>query len=65
MPGEIVFRRMPWKARPAKHLLGEPSRGPYEVVQQNALNSAKLKDPATGKMVDDGADIPLEQLLFL
>ena len=63
MPGEVVFRRMPWKARPAKHLLGEPSAGPYVVVSQTTFSSARLKDPATGEWVDDGVDIPLEQLL--
>eukprot|EP00973_Karenia_brevis_P007486 1013108-Karenia_brevis.AAC.1 len=35
MPGEVVFRRMPPKARPPKHLLGVPSMGPYVVVRQN------------------------------
>ena len=34
-PGETVFRRMPAKARAPKHLLGEPSRGPYVVVSQS------------------------------
>ena len=63
IPGEIVFRRMPPKARPAKHLLGEPSQGPYVVVSQSTYNSAKLKDPATGEWVDGGTDIPLEQIL--
>ena len=63
IPGEMVFRRMPGKARPAKHLLGEPCSGPYVVVSQSSFSSAKLKDPATGKMLDDGADIPLEQIL--
>ena len=63
-PGEVVFRRMPPKARPAKHLLGEPSAGPYEVVHQSTPNSAKLRDLATGEMVDGGVDIPMEQLLL-
>ncbi len=63
IPGEIVFRRMPAKARPAKHLLGEPSAGPYIVDSQASLSSVKLKDPKTGKYVDDGANIPLEQVL--
>jgi hypothetical protein len=31
LPGEVVFRKMPPKARPPKHLLGGPSRGPYLV----------------------------------
>jgi hypothetical protein len=63
IPGEHVFRRMPWKARPAKHLLGEPSAGPYVVVRQSTFNSVKLKDPQTGDWVDGGVDIPLEQIL--
>ena len=62
-PGEVVFRRMPAKARSAKHLLGEPSAGPYIVVSPASLNSAKLRDPATGQLVEDGANIPLEQIL--
>ena len=33
------------------------------VVSQSSFSSAKLKDPATGEMVDFGADIPMEQLL--
>ena len=61
--GEIVFWRMPAKARPAKHLLGEPSAGPYVVIKQHSFNSVQLRDPATGKCVDNGADIPLEQIL--
>ena len=63
MPGETVFRRMPGKARPAKHLLGEPSAGPYIVVRQNTLNSVVLEDPATKQLVDHGANVPLEQIL--
>ena len=62
-PGEIVFMRMPGKARPPKHLLGEPSQGPYVVVSQSTFSSAKLKDPATNQWVDGGVDIPLEQIL--
>ena len=63
MPGEIVFRRMPAKARPAKHLLGEPSSGPYVVMGQGTFSSVRLKDPATGQLVDGGVNIPLEQIL--
>eukprot|EP00973_Karenia_brevis_P088759 12310539-Karenia_brevis.AAC.1 len=37
--------------------------GPYVVVRQNIFSSVVLKDPATGLMVDNGADIPLEQIL--
>ena len=62
-PGETVFRRMPPKARPGKHLLGEPSAGPYVVVNQSTFSSARLKDLATGEWIDGGADIPLEQIL--
>ena len=54
---------MPAKARPAKHLLGEPSAGPYVVVRQETFNSVQLKDPATGAWVEGGANIPLEQIL--
>ena len=61
--GEIVFRRMPMKARPAKHLLSEPSSGPYMVVGQSTFNSVKLKDPSSGQMVDVGVDVPMEQIL--
>ena len=63
LPGEVVFRRVPDKARPAKHLLGEPSTGPYVVAGQSSYNSVRLRDPATGQSVDGGADIPLEQIL--
>ena len=54
---------MPAKARQPKHLLGEPSAGPYRVEGQGSIHSVRLKDPATGLMVDGGADIPLEQIL--
>eukprot|EP00973_Karenia_brevis_P058603 8162025-Karenia_brevis.AAC.1 len=54
---------MPPKARAPKHLLGVPSIGPYVVVRQNTFSSVLLKDPATGLMVDNGADIPLGQIL--
>eukprot|EP00973_Karenia_brevis_P079768 11068372-Karenia_brevis.AAC.1 len=36
--------------------------GPYVVVRQNTFSSVVLKGPATGLMVDNGADIPLEQI---
>lgn len=51
------------KARPAKSLLSEPSSGPYVVVSQTTISSAKFKDPATELSVDGRADIPLEQIL--
>ena len=63
IPGEVVFRQMPGKARPAKHLLVPTSAGPYVVANQSTFSSARLKDPATGHFVDNGADIPLEQIL--
>ena len=43
IPGETVFRKMRSKARPAKHLLGAPSAGPYVVVRQSTYNSAQLR----------------------
>ena len=33
----IVFRRMPANARAPKHLLSEPSKGPYAVVANQRL----------------------------
>ena len=58
-----MFRKLPPKARQQKHWLGVPSQGPYEVAKQTTFSSAQLRDPATGEMVDGGADIPLEQIL--
>ena len=63
-PGEVVYRKMPMKARPPKHLLGPPSSGPYEVVSQRTPNSAKLRDLATKELVDGGNDIPMEHILL-
>ena len=51
-PGEVMFRKMPAKARPPKHLLGEPSTGPYVADSQATFNNAKLRDPTTGEFVD-------------
>ena len=51
------------KARPSKHLLGEPSAGHYIVDKQSTCSSVKLRDPATGEWADERADIPLEQIL--
>ena len=62
-PGETVFRRMPRGSRLPKHLLPAPSQGPYEVVRQPTHTSLILRDPATGKLVSDGALIPLDQIL--
>ena len=61
--GEIVFRRMPAFARPSKHLMSEPSSGPYIVVDQRSLSSAVLMDPNTGQLLNGGASIPMDQLL--
>ena len=60
---EVVFRKLPSFARPAKYLLGHRCTGPYLVVDQRSLQSAVLKDPATGELVDRGRNIPLDQLL--
>jgi hypothetical protein len=62
--GETVFRKMPAKARAPKHLLGEPSKGTYIVMGQSSVSSVKLKDPATGQMLEGGLDIPLDQILL-
>ena len=58
-----MYRKMPPKARPPKHLLGEPSLGPYIVVRQDTHNSVVLRDPQSDKLVDNGAYIPMEQIL--
>ena len=50
--GEIVFRKLPAFARPAKHLLGDRCQGPFIVVNQRSYQSAVLRDPATGELVD-------------
>ena len=62
-PGEIVFRKLPLAARINKHLFPAPSAGPYEVVRQERRTSVTLKDPKTGAPVDNGAAIPLDQIL--
>ena len=62
-PGETVFRRLPKVARLPKHLFSSPTTGPYVVVRQYTSSSVVLKDPITGKMVDGGANIPLDQIL--
>ncbi len=61
--GETVFRKKPSVARPPKQLLAEPAAGPYQVVEQRTLSSVVLRDPATGALVDEGANIPLDQIL--
>ena len=61
--GEVVFRRMPSTARPNKHLMAEPSLGPYLVEAQRSLSSLVLKDPQSGELVDSGANIPMDQIL--
>ena len=62
-PGETVFRRLPMGARLPKHLLPEPSSGPYEVVSQPTSSSLILKKPGSDELLDGGAHIPLDQLL--
>ena len=61
--GETVYRRMPKIVRPAKHLMAEPSSGPYLVDCQRSLSSIVLRGPATNELVDGGIDIPLDQIL--
>ena len=61
-PGEVVFRRLPSYARPQKHLMGEPCSGPYYVVKQNTYSSVVLRKE-DGTLLDEGANIPLDQIL--
>ena len=61
--GETVYRRLPPAARRNKHLLPEPSQGPYHVVRQPTTSSVVLMDPLTGARVNNGASIPLDQIL--
>ena len=62
-PGETVFRLLPKFARQPKHLLGERATGPYLVVEQRTLSSVVLKDPKTNQLVDNGVNIPIDQIL--
>ena len=43
--------------------MAEPSSGPYIVADQKTLSSVVLMDPKTQELVDQGADIPLDQIL--
>ena len=61
--GEIVFRRLAAYARPNRHLLGDKCSGPFVVVSQGNLQSVVLKDASTGQLVDEGKNIPLDQVL--
>ncbi len=61
--GETVFSKLPSFVRPAKHLLGDRCSGPYDVVDQRSFQSALLRDPQTGELVDGGRNILLDQLL--
>ena len=54
--GERVWRKKPSFARPPKQLMADPVHGPYEVVKQSTNTSVVLKDPATGELVDNGAN---------
>lgn len=49
-------------ASPPEHLIGEPRRGPYIVVDQQTLSSAVLTDPTTKVLVDGGANVPRDEL---
>ena len=61
--GETVFRKKPMFARPPKHLMGDQTTGPYIVADQKTLSSVVLRDPTTGRLLDEGANIPLDQIL--
>ena len=43
--------------------MADPAEGPYEVVTQRTTSSVVCKDPQTGELVDNGANIPLDQIL--
>ena len=62
-PGETVFRKLPKPARPNKYLFPSPCSGPYIVEEQPTTTSLILKDPQSGKLVDGGAKIPLDQIV--
>ena len=61
--GEVVFRRLPAFARPAKHLLGDRRTGPFIVKDQRSHQSVVLMDPATQTLIDGGRNIPLDLIL--
>ena len=44
--------------------LGLPSQGPYTVVGQETPSSVRLYDPATDRLVDQGRNIPMDQILL-
>ena len=60
--GDIVFRRLPAHARAAKHLLPEPSTGPYEVHYQLNPTSVVLRHPETKELVGGGVAVPMDQI---
>ena len=43
--------------------MGEPTEGPFLVTDQRTLSSVVLWDPETNSLVDNGANIPLDQIL--
>jgi hypothetical protein len=61
--GQIVFRRLPAPARLGKHLFPDPSAGPYAVVRQPTNTSFVLANPATGQLIENGANIPMDQVI--
>ena len=61
--GEVVFRKLPSPARMSKHLFPAPCTGPYQIEEQPRRTSVILRDPKTGILVNNGAYIPLEQII--
>ena len=63
MPGDIVFRKLPYVARLPKHYFPNPTAGPFIVERQHGRTSVTLRDPQKDELVDDGAKIPLDQIV--
>ena len=61
--GDVVFRTVPKGPRLPKHLLPEPSKGPYVVSSQPTTTSVVLRGVESDESVDGGAAIPLDQIL--
>ena len=62
-PGDVVFWQLPYRARTDKNFFPEPSNGPYIVARQPTKYSVILKTPRTGKEINEGRLIPLDQII--
>jgi hypothetical protein len=61
--GEEVFRRRHLAAAPPKSRFQPRAEGPYVVLAQPSHFHVVLSDPATGEAVDDGAWVPVDQVV--